>query len=407
LAVHVEDHPMDYAPFEGRIPEGEYGAGEVRIYDWGWYEPLEWEDNKVTIRLHGERIQGEYHIVQTRQNNDPKNWLIFRSAREAPMEHRQPPPADIEPMLATSGGKPFDKKGWVFEPKWDGVRTMAWIDGEKLKLRSRRRRDVGELYPELSEMPSQLSGLNGLIDGEIVALDANGRPSFEAIQQRFTLSKPTKKALSQFPVTFIAFDLLWLDGESLMDRPLEERRALLEKNFVPGAHVQISPQVPEKGSKFFEAAKAMGLEGIVAKKLGSLYRSGQRTKDWMKVKAVKSQDCVVVGWAPGQGARTDLGSLLVGVYRNGKLTYAGHVGTGFTQQTIKLLKEKLQPLEVPEPPIPPPPKDEVDTRAVHWVKPELVVDVEYLEFTSQHRMRAASFKGLRDDKLPEECTIEE
>jgi len=406
LAVHVEDHPMDYAPFEGRIPEGEYGAGEVRIFDWGWYEPLEWEDNKITLRLHGERIQGEYHLVQTRQNNDPKNWLIFRSAREAPLQHRTPPPADIEPMLATGGGKPVDKKDWVFEPKWDGVRTLAWIDGDKLKLRSRRKRDVGDLYPELGDMPAQLSGLNGLVDGEIVALDANGRPSFEAIQQRFTLSKPTQKALQQFPVTFIAFDLLWLDGESLMDRPLEERRAQLEKNFVPGTHVQISPQIPEKGTAFFKVAADRGLEGIVGKKLGSLYRPGQRTKDWMKIKATKSQDCVVVGWAPGQGARAELGSLLVGVYRDGKLTYAGHVGTGFTQQTLKLLKEKLTPLETDQPPIPPPPKDEVETRAVHWVRPELVVDVEYLEFTSQGRMRAASFKGLRDDKLPEECVLE-
>jgi bifunctional non-homologous end joining protein LigD len=256
-------------------------------------------------------------------------------------------------------------------------------------------------------MPQQLSGLNGLVDGEIVALDASGRPSFEAIQQRFTLSKPTQKALNQFPVTFIAFDLLWLDGESLLERPLEERRALLEKNFVPGAHVQISPQIPEKGKQFYKAAEQRGLEGIVAKKLGSLYRPGQRTKDWVKIKATKSQDCVIVGWAPGQGARAELGSLLVGVYRKGKLTYAGHVGTGFTQQTLKLLKERLKPLETDEPPVPPPPTDEVDTRQVHWVRPELVVDVEYLEFTSQGRMRAASFKGLRDDKVPEECTLEE
>ncbi|MGZ4145687.1 MAG: non-homologous end-joining DNA ligase [Actinomycetota bacterium] len=405
LAVHVEDHPFDYATFEGKIPEGEYGAGEVRIFDWGTYETLEWTDSKITIRLHGERIQGEYHIVQTKQGGDPKNWLIFRSAREAPLRKAAPPP-DIEPMLATGGGKPFDSKDWVFEPKWDGVRTLAWIDGETLKLRSRRKRDVGALYPELAGMPQQLSGLNGLIDGEIVALDPTGRPSFEAIQQRFTLSKPTQRALSQYPVTFIAFDLLWLDGESLLERPLEERRTLLEKNFVPGASVQISPQIPEKGKTFFKVASERGLEGIVAKKRGSVYRPGVRTKDWVKVKATKTQDCVIVGWAPGQGARAELGSLLVAVSRDGALAYAGHVGTGFTQQTLRLLKERLTPLEIDEPPVPPPPHDEVDTRAVHWVRPELVCSVEYLEFTGQNRMRAASFKGLRDDKAPEECTIE-
>jgi bifunctional non-homologous end joining protein LigD len=407
LAVHVEDHPLDYAPFEGRIPEGEYGAGEVRIFDWGTYETVEWEDNKITIRIHGDRIQGEYHIVQTKQGGDPKNWLIFRSAREAPLARRSAPP-EIEPMLATGGGKPFDSKDWVFEPKWDGVRTLAWIDGETMKLRSRRRRDVGDLYPELAEMPAQLSGFNGLVDGEIVALDENGRPSFEAIQQRFTLAKPTQRALQRFPVTFIAFDLLWLDGESLLERPLEARRGLLEKSFVPGAYTQVSPQIPQRGLAFFDAAKERGLEGIVAKKLGSAYKPGVRTKDWVKVKAVKTQDCVIVGWTPGQGARGEsIGSLIAAVYREGKLTYAGHVGTGFTAQTLRLLKQKLGPLETDKPAIPKPPKDEVDLRVVHWVRPEIVCDVEYLEFTSAGRMRAASFKGLREDKVPEESVPED
>jgi bifunctional non-homologous end joining protein LigD len=407
LAVHVEDHPLDYAPFEGSIPEGQYGAGEVRIFDWGTYETLEWTDSKITIRVHGERLQGEYHIVQTKQGGDPKNWLIFRSARDIPLQ-RPPAPPDIEPMLATGGdNKAFDDPKWVFEPKWDGVRTLAFIDGESIKLRSRRGRDVNDLYPELGGIPERLSGLNALLDGEIVALDENSRPSFERIQQRFTLQRATERAMKQYPIDYIAFDMLWLDGESLMERPLEERRALLERHLVPGAHVQISPQIPAQGKAFFDVAKARGLEGVIAKKLGSAYKPGQRTRDWMKIKAVRQIDCVIVGWSAGQGARgTSLGSLLLGVYRDGRLTYAGHVGTGFTNKTLKTVKDALTPLETDAPPVELPPKDEVDVRAVTWVRPELVCEVEYLEFTSSGRLRAASFRGLRPDKAPEECVEE-
>ena len=406
LAVHVEDHPLKYGDFEGSIPEGEYGAGEVRVYDRGTYEALEWLDNKITIRIHGERIQGEYHIVQTKQGGDAKNWLIFRSARDIPME-RPPAPPSIEPMLATGGGTPFDDDGWLFEVKWDGVRTLAYIDGDNLKLVSRRKRDVTEQYGELSNLPTQLSGRNGLVDGEIVALDDDGRPSFERIQQRFTLKRPSKQAMERYPVEFLAFDLLWLDGESLMDRPIEERRALLERHLVPGKRIQISPQIAGKGTAFFDAAKAKGLEGIVAKRKGSTYKPGQRTKDWVKIKAVKQQDCVILGWSPGQGGRDgSIGSILCGVYRDGTLQYAGQCGTGFTDKFLEKLLEQLRPLETDTPPVPPPPAD-VDLRAVHWVRPELVCEVEYLQFTSQGRMRAATFRGLRPDKVPEECVQDE
>ncbi len=172
--------------------------------------------------------------------------------------------------------------------------------------------------------------------------------------------------------------------------------------------MQISPQIPADGVRFFEIAKARGLEGVIAKKKGSLYRPGQRTKDWIKIKAVKHQDCVIVGWQPGDGGRAGtIGSILCGVYRDGVLTYAGHCGTGFTQRTLTALRSALDPLASPSPAIDPPPRDEVDTRAVNWVRPELVCTVEYLEFTSQFRMRAASFKGLRDDKAPEDCVLED
>lgn len=405
LAVHVEDHPLEYGAFEGRIPQGEYGAGEVRIFDAGTYDTLEWTDDKITVRLRGERIQGEYHLVRTKRDADAKNWLVFRSARDAPSQKPVPPPDAFEPMLATSTRTAFDSADWVFEPKWDGVRTVARIDGEELRLASRRGRNVSALYPEVATLPHQLSGTNAIIDGEIVALDAKGRPSFELIQRRFTAARATPRLIASTPVDFLAFDLLWLDGESLVQRPLQERRALLERNLVPGGSVQISPQIAEHGISFFEAAATRGLEGIMAKRLGSIYEPGRRSRDWLKIKATKQQDCVVIGWS--SGAAGEIGSLLCAVVDKDGLRFAGHCGTGFSRATSATLHRVLGPLEVPQPPIAGPLRDDIDTKGVHWVRPEVVCAVEYMEFTSQGSMRAASFKGLRDDKSPEECVVEQ
>ena len=402
LAVHVEDHPIEYGSFEGTIPKGEYGAGEVRIFDEGTYEPLEWTDKKITIRLHGERLQGEYHIVRT----DEKNWLIFRSTRSGALAAKPMPPV-LQPMLASAHGKPFDDAKWTFEVKWDGVRTFAYLGAEKTRLVSRRGREVNTQYPELLDMHGLLAGDNALVDGEIVVLGKDGRPSFERLQSRFTLSKPTEKDLKANPVIFIAFDLLWLDGESLVDRPLEERTEALRRVFVSGPRVQNSVTIDREGKKLFAEVKKRGLEGVIAKRKGSRYVPGRRTKDWVKIKATNNQDCVIIGWSPGEGRRDgSIGALLAGVYKDGTLLYAGHVGTGFTERTLMTLQEKLAPLETEQPPVPTPPKEEVDVRHVHWTRPELVAEVEYLEFTSQFRMRAAVYKGLREDKAPEDCVYE-
>lgn len=402
LAVHVEDHPLEYGGFEGTIPKGEYGAGEVRIFDSGTYEALEWTDKKVTVRLHGERLQGDYHLVRT----DEKNWLVFRSTRAGALSRRPSPPV-LQPMLATAGGKPFDDPGWAFEVKWDGVRTLAYLEPERTRLVSRRGRDVTAQYPELGGLHDLLAGENALVDGEIVCLDAEGRPSFERLQQRFTVSRPTPQLVKESPVAYITFDLLWLDGESLLERPLEERYEELRRVLVPGPRVQHSVRIDAAGATLFAEARKRGLEGIVAKRKGSTYRPGRRTKDWVKIKAVNHQDCVIIGWTPGKGSRgATLGALLCGVWRETTLVYAGHVGTGYTERTLAMLKERLAPLEIPEPPVSPPPADEVDLRGARWVRPELVCEVSYLEFTSQGRMRAPSFKGLRDDKAPEDCVFE-
>jgi bifunctional non-homologous end joining protein LigD len=406
LAVHVEDHPIEYATFEGQIPRGEYGAGEVRIFDEGTYEPLEWTDKKITLRLNGARLQGEYHLVQTAQGGDAKNWLIFRSSRAGALPTKPMPPV-LQPMLATAGGKPFDDPTWLFEVKWDGVRTLAYLGDGKTRLVSRRGRDVNVQYPELLEMHGLLAGDNALVDGEIVVLDRDGTPSFERLQSRFTLAKPTDNDLKRNPVLFIAFDLLWLDGESLLERPVEERIADLKRVLVPGQRVQNSVTIESKGKALFDQVKSRGLEGVIAKKKGSTYKPGRRTKDWIKIKAVKTQDIVIIGWSPGEGRRDgSIGALLAGVYKDGTLIYAGHVGTGYTEKTLQTLTKKLAPLETSEPPVPTPPREEVDVSHVHWVRPELVAEVEYLAFTSQFRMRASSFKGLREDKAPEDAVYE-
>lgn len=399
LAVHVEDHPLEYATFEGTIPEGEYGAGEVRIFDAGTYEPREWTDKKITIRLRGERISGEYHLVQT----DGKNWLAMRSSREPPLALPPAPPV-LQPMLATSGGEPFDGDDWIFEIKWDGARTLALVHDGVLRLISRRGRDVTAQYPEMEVIADRLAAWNAAVDGEIVCLDEGGRPSFERLQGRISQAKPTARQAAAAPVDFLAFDLLWLDGESLVTRPLEERRELLERSLAPGARLQVSPQFPGRGIALFGSARERGLEGVIAKKRGSIYVSGKRSHDWIKIKAVNRVDCVIVGWTPGRGTRgASIGALVVALYRDRELSFCGHVGTGFTEKTLRALKELLAPLATDHAPVEVPPRDVADLREVRWVRPELVCEVEYLEFTGKGILRAPSYKGLREDKAPEDC----
>lgn len=405
LAVHVEDHPIEYASFEGTIPKGEYGAGESRIFDEGTYEVLEWiEGKKVTIRLRGSRVLGDYHLVRTRGNQ----WLIFRSARDAPAPTLASPPK-LEPMLATGGSGPFDDPAFSFEVKWDGVRTLASIDRGEVRLTSRGGRDVTEVYPELNGIADQLIGKNALLDGEIVVLGDGGVPSFERIQRRFTTDRPSAKDLVRDPIQFLVFDLLWFDGESLVERTYDERRALLERVLVGADHLQLSDRFPgSSGLTLFEAVASRGMEGLIAKRLDSTYLPGRRSKDWLKVKARRELDAVVIGWSPGAGSREgSVRSLLVATPdgEDGALRFAGHVGTGFTQQTAAALARALAPQERSDPPLPIPNDAPVDA-GTRWVTPSLVIAVEYLEFTSQHRLRAASFKGIRADRSPEDLEPE-
>jgi bifunctional non-homologous end joining protein LigD len=400
LAVNTEDHPLDYLTFSGSIPAGEYGGGEVRLFDLGSYEPLEVADGKLTVRLHGSRYHGaEYHFFRTRGDRD---WLVILGGKVS-LPQPAPPPT-YQPMMACLYAKPFDDDGWLFEVKWDGHRCLANL-GTATRLTSRTTRDMTGQFPELIDLHRQLAARNAVVDGEIVALDRNGRPSFERMQDRFHRApEELARNKGRVPVQFIAFDLLWLDGRPLLDLPLVERRARLAEVLVETRDVRLSQVVQGRGSDFFEQARELGLEGVVAKRAASPYRPGTRSHAWRKIKALRRQDCVIVGWTPGQGQRgPTLGSLLLAVSDGRRLHYAGNVGTGFTQGFLAELLPSLLEREVPKPQFEGAPR----LRGARFVRPELVCEVEYLKWTDDGKLRAASFKGLRPDKPPTDCVRED
>jgi bifunctional non-homologous end joining protein LigD len=401
LAVRTEDHPLEYGSFEGTIPEGHYGAGEVRIFDEGWYEPVEWSDRKVSFRLHGRRYPGlEFHFVKTRTD-----WLaLLASAQDAPPIAT---PTRVQPMLAEGGWKGFDDDGWRFEPKFDGIRALAEMETGGTVLVTRTGREVTEQYPELVMIHEMVNQVNAILDGEIVAFDDAGLDSFEVLQQRMnvTNARDIKRLAGQIPVAYLAFDLLWLDGHDTTDLALEQRRELLEAIVEPDERIQVVPFVDGAGVSFTEAARSQGREGVMAKRLGSKYRPGRRSPDWRKIKLRTTQDCVILGRTPGQGGRsTTFGALLVGAIVEGELRWVGQVGSGFDQRTIEHVGTELSPIERGTPPI-----DDPELAAVKgavFVEPRLVCEVEYHQLTRVGKMRAPTFKGMRPDVRPEDCVLE-
>jgi DNA ligase D-like protein (predicted ligase)/DNA ligase D-like protein (predicted polymerase)/DNA ligase D-like protein (predicted 3'-phosphoesterase) len=401
LAVRTEDHPLEYGKFEGTIPEGHYGAGEVRIFDDGWYEPVEWTDTKVSFRLHGRRYPDlEFHFVKTRTD-----WLAFlASAQTRPLI---PPPPRYAPMLAEGGWDAFDDDRWWFEPKMDGIRCLAEMATGETVLRTRTGRDASVQYPELHMIHELVDQVNAVIDGEIVAFGEDGRNSFQALQQRMNLANPREieRIRRRIPVTFVVFDVLWLDGNETIGLPLEQRRELLRLVAEEDDRLRLTTHVEGEGTALAAAARAQGLEGIVAKRLGSPYAPGRRTDAWRKIKFASTQDCVIIGYTGGQGRRQgSFGALLVGAYDDaGALRWIGQVGTGFTDALIGKLMDLLSPLATSEPAT----DDLRGVKGATYVRPELVCEVEYMEYTDgTGKMRAPSFAHLRPDKVPEECIIE-
>ena len=315
----------------------------------------------------------------------------------------------MRPMMATAASSlPPADASWAYEMKWDGLRALAYIEGGAVRLWSRTGRDITAGYPELRDMAAGVRADQAVLDGEIVAFGGAEWPSFEAIQQRMNLSPAQSRLLAaEVPVTYLAFDLLSLDGRSLLDEPYSQRRVQLDALGLNGRHWQTPPSFTDAAGPDVQAvSKQHGLEGVMAKRLASRYEPGKRSQSWRKIKNVRRQEAVVGGWKPGEGNRAgQIGSLLIGVHGPGGLDYAGHVGTGFTQQTLAMLGEKLAPLRRGTSPFatPVPPEH---ARAAVWAEPLVVVEVAFSQWTSEGRMRAASYKGLRNDKDPAEVVRE-
>jgi bifunctional non-homologous end joining protein LigD len=402
LAVHTEDHPLEYAGFHGEIPRGEYGAGPVTIWDQGTYEVLKWDEREVKVILHGERVTGGYVLFAT----GGKNWMIHRE--------RQSLPVTMTPMLASPGQPPRgDLTGWSVEMKWDGVRALAFIESGRLRLISRTAKDITATYPEVAGLGHAVAHKQVLLDGEIVAF-TGGRPDFEALQPRMHVSSPAQalRLAEQTPVTYLAFDVLQLDGRPLTGLPYAERRKLLEGLITTTGGWLSPPAFPGEDLDAVRAASvANGLEGVVIKRLDSPYEPGVRSGNWLKLKNVLGQEVVVAGWKPGKGNRTGLiGSLLVGCYESAEdggraLVYCGHVGTGFTDDTLRMLTRRLEPLRRPDSPFDGPVPPEYARPAV-WVEPRLVIEVAFDRWTRAGRMIAPAYQGLRDDKDPADVVRE-
>jgi bifunctional non-homologous end joining protein LigD len=402
LAVHVEDHPLEYGGFEGTIAEGEYGAGKVSIWDRGTYDTEKWTDREVKIVLHGERVDGRYVLFQT----GGKNWMIHRMDA-ASRPDWQPLPEQLRPMLATLGKLPRDD-GWAFEMKWDGVRALIRVDGGRITVVSRNGRDVTVSYPEVRALGEELGSSQVLLDGEIVSFDADGRPSFGKLQQRMHVASAVsaRRLAASDPAVFLAFDLLHLDGRSLLDLPYEQRRELLTGLELDGEFWQTPPAFAGSGSAAVHASQEQGLEGVVAKRISSRYTPGRRSAEWVKVKNIRTQEVVIGGWSPGRGRRAEtIGALLLGLPGDGGLRYIGQVGTGFTQQILDDLLARLSRLTRKTSPFKPD-VPRADARDAIWVTPRLVGEVAFSEWTADDRLRHPSWRGLRPDKSVDEVTRE-
>jgi bifunctional non-homologous end joining protein LigD len=401
LAVHVEDHPLDYAAFEGEIPAGNYGAGTVEIWDRGTYELLEEKPNGgLTVRLHGERLQGTWALVPAKLSGDPKNWLLVRK-REDEAVASKGGQRRYWPMLATLADDVPSGDEWLFEVKWDGYRAIAYLRGGECELRSRTENDLTARFSTVARaIERAVRTPDCVLDGEVVAIGEDGRATFSAMQQG-------KEGTTY---VYVAFDVLEVDGEPLVDLPLRERRRRLEALIDRRrGGVQIS-EAFEDGRALFQAAQQNHFEGIVAKRAEIPYREGRRTREWLKIKTHGRQEFVIAGWTKGQGRRERaFGSLVLGVHdeATGELRWVGNVGTGFTEEEIDRLLERLRPLVRENSPFPEEPKmPRVRKGDVTWVEPKLVAEIEFVEWTHDGHLRAPVYKGLREDKPAEDVVPE-
>ncbi len=468
MAVHVEDHPLDYFEFEGVIPGGQYGAGDVIVWDWGTYEPeatadpaAAVRDGELKFRLDGEKLAGRFTIVRTdrgagRADGAERSWLLIKkhddaavagwdpeaharsvrsgrtndevatgagtawipdappgaaevdlgAAREAPM------PDFVEPMKATLADAPFSDPDWLFEVKWDGYRVEAVVRDGMVRLWTRNRQDAARYFPRLAGSADWIKAREAIVDGEVVALRPDGTADFSLLQDATGVKGPGSARLGGtgvrgaerevIPLAYEVFDLLYLDGRSLVDVPLEDRKRLLRAVLREHPMVRYAGHVESDGETFFRAAAERGVEGMVAKLRRSRYEPGRRSRSWLKLKVRPEQELVVGGYLPGKGRSADLGALAVGVHEDGVLRYAGRVGSGFDDATRAMLLGRLEPLRRPDPPFGNPPR----LPGAIWVEPRVVIRVEFAEWTTDGLVRQAAYKGLELGREPESVTRE-
>jgi bifunctional non-homologous end joining protein LigD len=455
LAVQTEDHPMEYLTFAGEIPKGEYGGGKVLIWDAGTYRLHKWVEGKeVIVTLFGQPGGGlggvrKFALIHTGGGSDQpeKNWLIHlmktdpedlvvatsgdepvegpipspepvagrSSTREVPVEKTSATvpafPEHVEPMLATlSDVQHFgDDTDWAFEMKWDGVRTIAYLVGGRVQLLSRKGRDDTAAYFDVVEDLARLDVESAILDGEVVVLDQAGRPQFGLLQHRINLTKPTdiQRTAKTYPAQLMLFDILELNGQSLLRKSYLKRREVLEElvRLRPGSRVQVPPIFEGDLAAAIETSRQLQLEGVVAKRRNSTYQPGQRSRNWLKIKLHKTQEVVVGGWRPGQGRRDGgVGALLIGIPTPDGLHYLGRVGSGFNDRQLDEIQGLLEPLASKASPFVDVPRE--DARDAQWVTPSLVGEVTYGELTEPGRLRHPVWKGIRTDKVPTEVTWE-
>jgi bifunctional non-homologous end joining protein LigD len=393
LAVHVEDHPLEYATFHGEIPAGQYGAGSVEIWDNGSYELLEEKRNgQLTVRLHGTRLNGRWTLVPARLDGKEENWLLIKGHDEAAEDVVQ---GEYRPMLATQEERIPRGEGWTFEVKFDGYRAIAYIRGGECKLVSRNGNDLTQRFPDIARaLVKAVRSPNAVVDGEVTRIDPDGRTSFSELQQ------------GSGQLVYYAFDLLELDGRPLVDLPLHERKDRLKQLVdIRTGSVAVSDGFDD-GDALFKVAQQQQLEGIVAKRVDSTYKSGRRTRDWLKLKTELNDEFLVAGFTRGTGRRADtFGALVLAVREGGGLRYVGNVGTGFNDAEIRRLLKLMKPLHRETSPFAEPPKmPRVRKGDVQWIEPRLIAQVRYGEWTHDGHLRHPAYLGLRDDKEPDEVT---
>ena len=457
LAMRTEDHPIEYFDFEGVIPKDEYGGGDVIVWDWGTYQPeAETPDpaaglraGEIKFELHGEKVRGRFTIVRTDNRrrgggDEREQWLLihkrdgtavdgwdaedhpasvktgrtndevrdggkprFEASMPGPVgeidlsaARAEPMPSFISPMRATLADAPFDDPDWLFEIKWDGYRVEAVIRDGVARLWTRNQQDAARYFPDLAGDAAWIDATDAIVDGEVVALDDNGRPSFSLLQDRTGIrtgrAPGSKRPGAPAPVVYQVFDLLHIDGRSLLDVPLIERKRLLRSRLRPHPLVRYASHVDGEGNAFTEAARSQELEGIVAKLRLSRYEPGRRARSWLKVKLRREQEVVVVGWLQGQGSHRDLGSLIVAVRSGDHWVHAGQVGSGIDARTRRELRTKLDELARDASALEVVPR----LKGAHWVEPRLVIRVEFADWTADDLLRQAAFKGIEVGKAP-------